>query len=104
MQRVIDHLEMLRRYGRRLGPYLMLEILLPGGSLFALMLFLYQRRKHGGGRAIPSPVQAVTHAWASLAPLLSFVLQPCYLQPARALRSTAEPGVTHEIPVSRLPR
>ncbi len=90
MQRVIDHLETLRRYGQRLGPYLMLEILLPGGSLFALMLFLYQRRKHGSGRAIPSLVQATMRAWASLAPHVSFVLQPCYLQPARALRSTVD--------------
>ena len=32
MQRVIDFLETLRRFGQRLGPYLMLEILLPGGS------------------------------------------------------------------------
>jgi hypothetical protein len=36
--------EVLRRFGRKLGPYLMLEILLPGGTLFALLLFLYQRR------------------------------------------------------------
>jgi hypothetical protein len=45
MQRVIDHLRTLRRFGHRLGPYLMLEIVLPGGTLFALLLFLYQRRK-----------------------------------------------------------
>ena len=66
MQRVIDHLEMLRRFGLRLGPYLMLEILLPGGSLFALLLFLYQRRK------------------------LSLVPQPCCLQPSPALRSAVD--------------
>lgn len=29
----------------RLGPYVMLEILLPGGTLFAVLLFLYRRRK-----------------------------------------------------------
>jgi len=49
MQRVIDCLRTLRRIGKTLGPYLMLEILLPGGSLFALLLFLYQRRKAGLG-------------------------------------------------------
>jgi len=32
---------------RRLGPYLMLEILLPGGTLLALLLFLYRRRTVG---------------------------------------------------------
>lgn len=30
---------------RRAGPYLALEIVLPGGTAFALMLFLYQRRR-----------------------------------------------------------
>jgi hypothetical protein len=60
MQKVMDHLETLRRYGQRLGPYLMLEILLPGGSLFALMLFLYQRRKLGIGRAGPRPALTLT--------------------------------------------
>ena len=44
MHRVVSALEMLRRYGQTLGPYLMLEILLPGGTLLALLLFLYQRR------------------------------------------------------------
>ena len=33
---------------RRLGPYLMLEILLPGGTLLALLLFLYRRRQSDG--------------------------------------------------------
>ena len=35
----------LRFLATRLGPYLMLEIVLPGGTLFALALFLYRRRK-----------------------------------------------------------
>jgi hypothetical protein len=90
MQRVMDHLETLRRFGQRLGPYLMLEILLPGGSLFALLLFLYQRRKLGIGRELPRPVQAIMRAWASLVPQVSFVPQPCYLQPSRALHSAAD--------------
>jgi hypothetical protein len=34
----------LRRLGKQLGPYLMLELLLPGGSLVALALFLYRQR------------------------------------------------------------
>ena len=29
----------------KLGPYVMLEMLLPGGTLFAILLFLYRRRK-----------------------------------------------------------
>jgi hypothetical protein len=31
------------------------EVLLPGGTLFALLLFLYQRRRRGGaGNRVPS--------------------------------------------------
>ena len=29
---------------RKAGPYLLLEILLPGGTLWAFLLFLYRRR------------------------------------------------------------
>jgi hypothetical protein len=31
------------RWGRAAGPYLVLEILLPGGTLVALLLFLHRR-------------------------------------------------------------
>lgn len=41
--------ELLRRFGARLGPYVLLELLLPGGTLFALLFFLYQRRKPRAG-------------------------------------------------------
>jgi hypothetical protein len=34
----------LRRWGLAFGPYLMLEILLPGGTLIAFLLYLYRRR------------------------------------------------------------
>src|SRR5437879_280178 len=33
---------------QKAGPYLLLEILLPGGTLFALLLLLYQRRQQSG--------------------------------------------------------
>ena len=45
MRTIVRSLSVLGRFGQKLGPYLMLEILLPGGTLFALLLFLYQRRK-----------------------------------------------------------
>ena len=93
MQRVVDALETLRRFGQRLGPYLMLEILLPGGSLFALMLFLYRRRKAGSGRAATRLALALTPRSASFVPQGVFIAQPrpCYLGPARGLRSAVEP-------------
>ena len=45
MQNVLNGWGMLRRLGRKAGPYLMLEIFMPGGTLLALLLFLCQRRK-----------------------------------------------------------
>jgi hypothetical protein len=36
-------LDMLGRLLQKSGPYLLLELLLPGGTLFALLLFLYRR-------------------------------------------------------------
>jgi hypothetical protein len=37
---------------QKVGPYLVLEILLPGGTVFALLLFLYrQRQQLGAGNA-----------------------------------------------------
>ena len=52
MQIVLIGLEILQRAGRKLGPYLLLEILMPGGTLLALLLFLYRRGKlHAGTRA-----------------------------------------------------
>jgi hypothetical protein len=47
MRIVMNWLGLLRRIGRKAGPYLMLEMLLPGGTLVALMLLLWQRRKPG---------------------------------------------------------
>jgi hypothetical protein len=44
MQIVARILGVLRMWGQTLGPYLMLEILLPGGTMLALMLYAYRRR------------------------------------------------------------
>jgi hypothetical protein len=50
MQReVMSSLGILRQFVYKLGPYLMLEALLPGGTLFALLLFLYRGRKRNAG-------------------------------------------------------
>ena len=45
MQIVLMGLEILHRAGRKLGPYLLLEILMPGGTFLALLLFLYRRNR-----------------------------------------------------------
>lgn len=45
MEIVMLVLAVLRRLLHRGGPYLFVEILLPGGTLLALALYLYRRRK-----------------------------------------------------------
>jgi len=45
---VIGSWEVLRRLTQRVGPYLLLEAVMPGGTLFALLLYLYRAR-------LPSP-------------------------------------------------
>ena len=40
--------ESIRRGCRALGPYLLLELLMPGGTLLALTLFVYRRWKRNG--------------------------------------------------------
>jgi hypothetical protein len=55
MDRVMESLGLLRRVVQNFGPYLMLEIVMPGGTLLALLLFLYRRRKleaAGASRAV----------------------------------------------------
>ena len=55
MEVVIDLLEPVRRFGVKLGPYVLLELLLPGGTLFALLLFLHRRLKADAGSPANRP-------------------------------------------------
>ena len=50
MELVKSGFQWLRGVGQKAGPYLMLELLMPGGTLLALLLFLY-RRGNPPGRA-----------------------------------------------------
>ena len=70
MQHVVESLAPLRQAGARLGPYVLLELLLPGGTLFALLLFLHQHVKaHSPDRAVrpPSPSVTVSASYAAAA-------------------------------------
>jgi hypothetical protein len=53
MQIMLMGLEILHRAGRKLGPYLLLEILMPGGTILALLLFLYRRNRLPAGTNPP---------------------------------------------------
>jgi hypothetical protein len=43
MEIFVIGLEVLRRFAQRAGPYLLLEAVMPGGTLLALLLYLYRR-------------------------------------------------------------
>ena len=43
MQTIAKIHNALRTWAHTLGPYIVLEIVLPGGTLFALLLCLYRR-------------------------------------------------------------
>ena len=54
-------LTMLRNLGgllQKAGPYLLIELVLPGGTLIAFLLFLYQRRGSFDGIGAPLPFAA----------------------------------------------
>ena len=48
METVMMGLETARRLASKAGPYLAVEILLPGGTLLALLLYSYSRRAGRG--------------------------------------------------------
>lgn len=79
MQIVIDRLGILRRIGQNWGPYLMLEILLPGGTLLALLLFLYRRRKLNTRSDTSRTAVALPRALVGIVEQCNFVRQPRYL-------------------------
>ena len=65
----MSSLGVLRQFAVKLGPYLMLEALLPGGTLFALLLFLYRARKLNTGGGGHRPLLGVTRDAATPAGL-----------------------------------
>ncbi|HET9046483.1 MAG TPA: hypothetical protein VFO33_05965 [Casimicrobiaceae bacterium] len=47
MQRIAEGWLIVRQAAKKFGPYLMLELLLPGGTLWALLLFAARRAARG---------------------------------------------------------
>ena len=47
---------------RALAPYALIELILPGGSMVALLLWLYRRRKSGAGFG-QFPVRLLSFLW-----------------------------------------
>jgi len=51
MEIVMAGWEILRRWVPRIGPYIVAEVVLPGGTLVALSLYLYRRRQLAEARS-----------------------------------------------------
>lgn len=61
MEIVLIGLETLRRLLPRIGPYVVVEILLPGGTLLALLLYLVRRRRLANGMREAAISPSVRH-------------------------------------------
>ena len=73
MQTVIRTLGTLRRFVETFGPYLLLELLLPGGTLFAVSVFLYQRRKsYVGNEALRTAMGVMRGLMSTSRPAVDF--------------------------------
>jgi hypothetical protein len=45
MEIVVSSWGFLRGFAQRFGPYLLVEAVMPGGTLFALLLYAYRARR-----------------------------------------------------------
>ena len=70
---------MLQRVAQRFGPYLLVELLLPGGSLVAIGLFLYREGKLGRSVALPAIARRFGRAVTNLIGKRMLILEPYIL-------------------------
>ena len=60
MDIVVRGLEKLQRFGKQFGPYFLLEMVMPGGTLLALLLLLYRCKRVDIERWMRWPMIAIT--------------------------------------------
>ena len=77
---------------QKAGPYLLLEILLPGGTIFALLLFLLQRREALDGTEEPPAGFGARLAYR-LRELVDVVLSPIGIASAWRGRGRTRDGL-----------
>jgi len=84
---ILQCLRDAHRLAQRFGPYVAIEILLPGGTLFALLLFLFRQRHRSAAGGGASPLAD------AVAGLLAVVRDGLDLVPLRvsALMSRSRP-------------
>jgi len=80
---IAPHVRFLGRMLRTSGPYLFLELVLPGGTLFALLLFYYQRR--AGSTAAPAWPRPMARLAQALQCAMSLALDPAVTSAWRGL-------------------
>ena len=91
--KVVSSMTGMGRMLQKAGPYVLLEILLPGGTLFALMLYLYRRGQlpfiDTARRAGQNAARAVTDVFEPV----SLAFQPCYAFGATPRRRCERDGL-----------
>lgn len=88
----------VQRWVRAAGPYLMVELVLPGGTLIALVLYLYRnghlRRLDQAGAAMVGVLRAAARAFDQLALVWQPPAGPAAARPHRAPAGTWIGGLT----------
>jgi len=72
----------LYRLLKKAGPYVVLEIVLPGGTLFALLLYLYRTGQLRQLADLPYMTRLTLRAAAGAFDQLAFTMQPLGTMPA----------------------
>lgn len=91
MKRIVASLEALSRFVRTIGPFLLVELLLPGGTLIALLLWLSRSgRLQAAARTFRDRVTAP--ACARIVEVCASVAGVCSADEAMALRVRCRSG------------
>ena len=90
MKIAVNWLSRLRRVGQMAGPYLVLEMLLPGGTLFALLLFLYRHRECGISWGAQRAAAAALRTLAGVFDKRILASIPITLEPQRSTTVSSE--------------
>ena len=89
---VLTSLKALAILLQKAGPYLLLEILLPGGTLFALLLFFVRRRLQAERAGVPA-TDFIARAGRRIDGLVDVVLSPIGIASAWRGRSRKHDGL-----------
>ena len=77
MEALVNGLKSLRKVAHNVGPYVLLEILMPGGTLCAVLLYLWRRRN-------PQAAMRARRAFDNVVRTIAGAAAPRFLVPAPA--------------------